>query len=138
KREELIRTGSVVLHEKYFANLGGNGKADGNALKLIQQWFGSYEAWEAEFKRIGNALGGGSGWTILAFNLHTREFHNYWAADHAHSSATGIPLLVLDMYEHAYQMDYGAAAAKYVDAFMQNVNWEEVNRRVEMVQKISA
>jgi Fe-Mn family superoxide dismutase len=43
----------------------------------------------------------------------------------------GYPLLVLDMYEHAYQMDYGAAAAKYVDAFMQNVNWDEVNRRVE-------
>ena len=138
KREELIRTGSVVLHEKYFANLGGNGKADGNALKMIQQWFGSYEAWEAEFKRTGNALGGGSGWTILAFNLHTKELHNYWAADHAHSSATGIPILVLDMYEHAYQMDYGAAAGKYVDAFMQNVSWEEVNRRVEMVRKIEA
>ena len=136
KREELIRTGSVVLHEKYFANLGGNGKADGNALKMIQQWFGSYDAWEAEFKRTGNALAGGSGWTIFAFNLHTNEFHNYWAADHAHSSATGIPILVLDMYEHAYHMDYGATAAKYVDAFMQNVNWEEVNRRVEMVQKL--
>jgi Fe-Mn family superoxide dismutase len=137
KREELIRTGSVVLHEKYFANLGGNGKADGSAKKLIEQWFGNYENWEAEFKRTGNALGGGSGWTILAFNLHTKELHNYWAGDHTQSSATGIPILVLDMYEHAYQMDYGAAAAKYVDAFMQNVNWEEVNRRVEAVQKIS-
>lgn len=137
KREELIRTGSMVLHEKYFANLGGNGKADGNAQKLIQQWFGSYEAWETEFKRIGNALSGGSGWTILAFNLHTKELHNYWAGDHTQSSATSVPILVLDMYEHAYQMDYGAAAAKYVDAFMKNVNWDEVNRRVEAVQKIS-
>src|ERR1043166_3695289 len=68
KRQELIRTGSVVLHEQYFANLGGNGKADGKARKIIEQWFGSYENWEAEFKRIGNALSGGSGWTILAFN----------------------------------------------------------------------
>lgn len=137
KREELIRTGSVVLHEKYFANLGGNGKPDGATLKLIEQWFGAYENWEAEFKKTGNALGGGSGWTILAFNLHTKELHNYWAADHAHNAPLSIPLLVLDMYEHSYQMDYGAAAAKYVDAFMQNVNWEEVNRRVEAAQKVN-
>jgi Fe-Mn family superoxide dismutase len=134
KRQELIRTGSVVLHEKYFANLGGNGKADGNAKKLIEQWFGSYENWEAEFKRTGNALSGGSGWTILAFNLHTKELHNYWSADHTSNAPFSIPLLVLDMYEHAYQMDYGAAAAKYVDAFMTNVNWDEVNKRVEMIK----
>lgn len=131
KREELIRTGSVVLHEQYFANLGGNGKADGKALKLIEKWFGSYEAWESEFKKTASALAGGSGWTILAFNLHTKEVHNYWAADHAHNSPFSIPLLILDMYEHSYHMDYGAGAAKYIDAFMQNVNWEEVNRRVE-------
>lgn len=137
KREELVRTGSVVLHEKYFSNLGGNGKADGAALKMIEKWFGSYETWEMEFKKTGNALGGGSGWTILAFNFHTKEVHNYWAADHAHNAPFTIPLLVLDMYEHAYQMDYGAAATKYVDAFMQNVNWDEVNRRVEMSQKIN-
>lgn len=131
KRQELIRTGSIVLHEHYFANLGGNGKADGKAKKLIEQWFGSYENWEAEFKRTGNALSGGSGWTILAFNQHTKEMHNYWSSDHTVGPAFSKPLLVLDMYEHAYQMDYGAAAAKYVDAFMQNVNWDEVNRRVE-------
>jgi len=136
KREELLRTGSVVLHEKYFANLGGNGKADGKALELIKQWFGSYEQWEAEFKRTANALGGGSGWAILSFNLHTGEAHNYWAWDHIHNAPTGLPLLALDMYEHAYHMDHGAAAARYVDAFMQNVNWEEVNRRVEAALKM--
>ncbi len=135
KREELIRTGSIVLHEKYFANLGGNNKVDGNALKLIEKWFGSYEQWENEFKRTANALSGGSGWTILAFNEHTKELHNYWQADHAHNAPFSRPLLVLDMYEHSYHMDYGAAAAKYVDAFMQNVNWEEVNRRVENFDK---
>jgi superoxide dismutase, Fe-Mn family len=116
KREELIRTGSVVL---------------------IEKWYGSYENWESEFKKTANALSGGSGWTILAFNLHTKELHNYWASDHAHNSPFSIPLLVLDMYEHSYQMDYGAAAAKYIDAFMQNVNWEEVNRRVESATKMS-
>jgi len=131
KRQESIRTGSIVLHEKYFGNLGGNGKADGNAKKLIEKWFGSYGAWEAEFKRIGNSLSGGSGWTILGFNQHTQELHNYWSADHSVHPPFTVPLLVLDMYEHAYQLDYGAAAAKYIDAFMLNVDWEHVNRRVE-------
>ncbi|HZE71837.1 MAG TPA: Fe-Mn family superoxide dismutase [Pyrinomonadaceae bacterium] len=135
KREELVRTGSVVLHEQYFANLGGDGRASGKVVELIKQWFGSYEQWELEFKKTANALGGGSGWTILSFNLHTGELHNYWAWDHMHNAAMGFPLLVLDMYEHAYQMDYGAAAGKYIDAFMQNVNWDEVNRRTEEATK---
>jgi superoxide dismutase, Fe-Mn family len=92
----------------------------------------SNEKWN--FKKTANALGGGSGWTILSFNLHTGEVHNYWAWDHMHNAPMGYPLLVLDMYEHAYHMDYCAAAAKYVDAFMQNVNWDEVNRRVEAMR----
>jgi len=136
KREELIRTGSVVLHEKYFANLGGDNKPGGKGLDLINQWFGSHESWEAEFKRTANALSGGSGWVVLAYNMHTGEVHNYWAADHAHNAAQGFPLVVLDMYEHSYHMDYGSAAAKYIDAFMQNVNWEEVNRRAEAAIKL--
>jgi Fe-Mn family superoxide dismutase len=81
------------------------------------------------------ALCGGSGWVFFALSAHTGGFHNYWSSDHMHNVPAGSPLLVLDMYEHSYHMDYGAAAAKYVDAFMQNVNWEEVNRRVESLAK---
>src|SRR5262249_26701611 len=114
KREELVRTGSVALHEHYFANLGGDGNACGGPLNAIKQHWGGYEQWEAEFKRTGNALGGGSGWVIFALNFHTGELHNYWAWDHMHNAPFSRPLLVLDMYEHAYHMDYGAAAAKYV------------------------
>jgi len=138
KREELARTGSVVLHEHYFANLGGDGKAGDVALVAIKQQWGSYEQWEAEFKKTGAALGGGSGWVIFALNFHTGELHNYWAWDHMHNAPFSRPLLVLDMYEHAYHMDYGAAAAKYVNAFMQNINWEEVNRRFISAQKAAA
>ena len=69
KREELVRSGSVVLHELYFANLGGDPKPGGKVLDVIKQWFGSYEQWEDEFKKTPNALGGGSGWVIFA---HTR------------------------------------------------------------------
>jgi superoxide dismutase, Fe-Mn family len=138
KREELVRTGSVVLHEIYFGNLGGDGKAAGEVLNAIKQHWGSYEQWEAEFKRTGNALGGGSGWVIFAHNFQTGELHNYWSWDHMHNAPFSRPLLALDMYEHAYHMDYGAAAAKYVDAFMQNVNWEEVNRRFTGAKKFAA
>jgi superoxide dismutase, Fe-Mn family len=129
KREELVRTGSLVLHEYYFGNLGGDGKPGGDITNAIARGFGSRDQWEEEFKRTANGLAGGSGWVILAYNLHTAELHNYWAWDHMHNAPTGLPLLVLDMYEHAYQMDYGAAAGKYIDAAMQNINWEEVDRR---------
>src|SRR5215510_12252177 len=135
KREELVRTGSVALHEIYFAGLGGDGKSGGKALDLIKQFWGGYEQWELEFKRTANALSGGSGWVVFAYNFHTGEAHNYWAWDHMHNAPMSRPLLALDMYEHSYQMDYGAAAAKYIDAFMLNVNWEEVNRRFTSAQK---
>jgi Fe-Mn family superoxide dismutase len=130
----MIRTGSVVLHEHYFANLGGDGKAGEDILFAIRQMWGSYELWETEFKKTGNALAGGSGWVILAYNFHTDALHNYWAWDHMHNAPASRPLLVMDMYEHSYHMDFGAAAAKYVDAFMQNVNWQEVNRRYTLAQ----
>ncbi len=135
KREELVRTGSVALHEIYFAGLGGDGKPGGKALDLIKQFWGGYEQWELEFKKTANALAGGSGWVIFAYNLHAGEARNYWAWDHMHNAPMGRPLLALDMYEHSYHMDYGAAAAKYVDAFMLNVNWEEVSRRAESALK---
>jgi superoxide dismutase, Fe-Mn family len=135
KREELVRTGSVVLHEHYFANLGGDGRASGKGLDFIKQWWGGYEAWEAEFKRTANALSGGSGWVVFSLNLHTGEAHNYWAWDHSTQAVMGAPLLVLDMYEHSYHMDFGAAAGRYVDAFMDNVNWDEVARRAEWAGK---
>jgi Fe-Mn family superoxide dismutase len=130
KREHLIRTGSVVLHELYFENLGGSGQAGSAERDAIAQAFGSFDAWENEFRRIGAGLGGGSGWVVMGFNLHTRQLENYWMADHAHGPAATLPILVMDMYEHSYQMDYGAAAAKYIDAFFQNLEWAAVSARL--------
>lgn len=130
KREHLLRTGSVVLHEQYFDNLGGSGQAGASERQVISRSFGSFDVWETEFRRIAAGLGGGSGWVVLGFNQHTRQFENYWMADHAHGPAATTPILVMDMYEHAYQMDFGAAAAKYIDAFFQNVQWERVAERL--------
>jgi superoxide dismutase, Fe-Mn family len=131
KREHLIRTGSVVLHELYFDNLGGGGKSGAKERDAISRSFGSFDAWETEFRRIAAGLGGGSGWVVLGFNEHLRQLENFWMADHAHAPAYTRPVLVMDMYEHAYQMDYGAAAAKYIDAFFQNIQWERVAQRLE-------
>jgi len=129
KREELHRTGSVVLHENYFDGLGGNGKPAGEVAQALATAFGSLDAWEAEFRRTAMSLSGGSGWAILTYNRHTRSLHNYWAWDHMHSAITGAPLIALDMYEHCYHMDYGTAAAKYVDAVMANLDWETIDNR---------
>lgn len=130
KREHLIRTGSVVLHELYFANLGGEGKAPAETRSALSRAFGSFDAWQSEFVCIGQGLGGGSGWVVLGFNEHLELLENYWLADHASNPPHARPVLVMDMYEHAYHMDYGAAAAKYIDAFFANINWEAVAQRM--------
>lgn len=136
KREHLVRTGSVVLHEYYFDNLGGDGKAGADERKAIADAFGSFDTWETEFRRIAAGLGGGSGWVVFGFNTHTNQLENYWLADHAHHPAATLPLLVMDLYEHSYQMDYGAATAKYIDAFFQNIQWDEVAARLAAARRL--
>src|SRR6516165_7432959 len=116
KREELIASNSMILHEIYFDGLGG-GSARGPLIEAIVRDFGSMERWRAEFSAMGKAEGGGSGWVILAYSPRDKRLVNQWAADHTTTLAGGRPVLVLDMYEHAYHMDYGAAAAKYVDIY---------------------
>ncbi|MBI3951609.1 MAG: superoxide dismutase [Acidobacteria bacterium] len=131
KREELIATNSMILHEFYFGNLGGDGKASGTIVDVIKAHYGTFEAWEHDFRLSGLSLAGGSGWVIMSYNPRDNAVHNYWAWDHTHSLAWGAPLLVMDMYEHSYHLDYGANARGYIDAFFQNINWDEVNRRAE-------
>jgi Fe-Mn family superoxide dismutase len=134
KREELIATNSMLLHEAYFANLGGSGGADGAFAALVKTAYGSLDVWERDFRTTGMSLAGGSGWVVTSFDPWSRQLHNWWAFDHTHGIAGGLPVLVMDMYEHAYHMDYGANAKSYVDAFFRNVRWEEVNRRIDAAQ----
>ncbi len=132
KREELIANNSMVLHELYFASLGGDGQT------LQPPWamalaanFGSVERWREEFTAMGRALAGGSGWVLLCFMPRDGSLVNAWCADHTHAPAGAVPLLALDMYEHAYHLDYGAAAGAYIDAFMQNIDWAGVYARYQ-------
>ncbi|HJW09876.1 MAG TPA: Fe-Mn family superoxide dismutase [Holophagaceae bacterium] len=137
RERELNFSNSLTLHELYFANLGGDGKASGSVAKAISEAFGSMGAWEEQFRALGSSLGGGSGWATLILNFHTGGLASTWAGGHTNAAAFGAPLLVLDMFEHAYQMDYGAAAAKYIDAFFRNLNWDEVQRRFEAAARMA-
>src|SRR5258707_395237 len=95
-------------------------------LNAITRDFSSIDRWRTEFVAMGKAEGGGSGWVLLTWSPHDKRLINTWAADHTTTLAGGQPILVLDMYEHAYHMDYGAKAGDYVEAFMQVINWENV------------
>ncbi len=134
KREQLIATNSMILHEVYFASLGSGGEPKGDIAAALARDFGSVAAWRAEFSATGKALGGGSGWVLLTFAPRLGRLVNQWGADHSMAVAGGIPILALDMYEHAYHMDYGAKAAAYVDALMAAINWENVGAAYEMAR----
>jgi Fe-Mn family superoxide dismutase len=130
RERELTYTNSVILHEHYFGNLGGDGKLAGAIDRRLAGQFGSTARWEELFRATALSLGGGSGWVVLDVNYATGDLRIYGTSGHSQSVAFGQPLLVLDMFEHAYAMDYGAAHAKYVDAFFQNIQWAEVDRRL--------
>jgi Fe-Mn family superoxide dismutase len=129
RERELTFANSVTLHELYFANLGGGGKPAGAVKDAIAAAFGGFPRFEERLRATALSLAGGSGWALLSLDFATGALRLSRAADHTQAIAFGAPLLVLDMYEHAYHMDYGTAAAKYVDAFWTNLAWAEVERR---------
>ena len=131
KREELIALNSTLLHELYFASLGGDGKPTEALAAALTGDFGSVDRWRKEFVGMANALSGGSGWVLLVYVPRDRRLINQYATDHSQTLAGGIPILALDMYEHAYHLDFGANAAAYVDAFMRNIDWKAVQTRYE-------
>lgn len=129
KREELIAWNSMILHELYFAGLVP-GEAPSPALgAAIERDFGSMARWQAEFAAMGKGLGGGSGWVLLTWSPRDGRLTNQWASDHSQTLAGSVPILAMDMYEHAYALDFGARAAAYVDGFMAHHGWAEANRR---------
>lgn len=136
KREELLAYNSMVLHELYFESLGAS------ALPVLlqtalEQSFGSVKQWEVEFAAMGKALAGGSGWVLLTWSQRDNRLLNQWALDHTHAMAGCLPLLALDMYEHSYHMEYGAKAAAYVDAFMENIHYGNAGTRLEGATRVN-
>ena len=137
--------GSVALHELYFGNLGGYRRAGPNSGLGRADWhevpeafaleiaadFGSASAWRREFVGTAQSLAGGSRWVHLTYARRQKRFWNQIATDHTQAAVDATPVLVLDMYEHAYQPECGANATAYIDTFMRNINWETVLKRVK-------
>jgi len=138
KREELVALNSTLLHELYFASMGGDGQPTKRMGEILARDFGSLERWRTEFSAMGYALGGGSGWVLLTYVPRDGRLVNQYAADHSQSIAGAVPILALDMYEHAYHMDFGANAKAYVDTFLRNVDWPALEQRYEDATKFPA
>ena len=135
KREQLIAWNSMILHELFFAGLGDASQPGAALTQAMQRDFGSVERWRADFVATGKALGGGSGWVLLTWSARDRRLVNQWASDHTTTLAGATPILALDMYEHAYHMDYGAKAAAYVDAFMGAIRWANADALHDRLSK---
>ena len=135
KREQLMATNAVILHEIYFSGLGGGGDPGGALASALERDFGSVGKWRAEFSAMGKALGGGSGWILLSYSPRLRRMDNFWANDHTMTVVDGIPLLALDMYEHSYHMDYGSNAGTYVDASMKVIKWDYAQSAFDQMSK---
>ena len=138
KREELIALNSTLLHELYFASLGfGDGKPGAAMAEVLARDFQSADRWRDEFVAMGNGLAGGSGWVLLVYVPREHRLVNQYASDHGQAIPGGIPILALDMYEHAYHIDFGANAKAYVDTFMRNIDWKAVEARYEDASKVA-
>ncbi len=119
------------LHEYYFENLGGKAalNRDGKLGKLLSDGFGSYEAWLQDLK--GTATMRGIGWTILYQDVSGGRLFNQWINEHDVGHPAGCqPLLVLDVFEHAFITDYGLKRADYIEAFLKNIDWKAVEARL--------
>ena len=135
KREELVALNSTLLHELYFAGMGGDGQPRKAMAEILARDFGSLDRWRAEFRAMGYALGGGSGWVVLTYVPRDGRLINQYASEHSQAIASGVPILALDMYEHAYHIDFGANARAYVDTFFRNIDWQALEGRYEDAQK---
>jgi Fe-Mn family superoxide dismutase len=135
RERELTYANSAYLHERYFENLGGDGKAAGDFSKALATQFGSAARWEEQLRATAMSLGGGSGWVVIAVSPLTNDLRIVGTGGHAPALAAGTPIFVLDMFEHAYALDYGAAHAKYIDAFFANLNWGVLDRRWQAARK---
>ena len=133
--EQTFMLNGAVLHELYFGNLGGSQKEPkDNLKKMIDRDFGNLQAFIGHLKAVGKVM---RGWSVAAFNYRTGRLNVYGLDQHNQLVPAMVhPILVLDVYEHAYMIDYGTDRKKYLDAFVMNVDWKSVSERLERVLSI--
>ena len=120
------------LHECYFENLGSKGgiNKDSKAARAIAASFGTVEAWEKDFRATGAMRG--IGWVVLYQDTSSGRLINFWVNEHDTAHPAGCnPLLIMDVFEHAYMIDYGLKRADYIEAFFKNINWSTVDARIK-------
>ncbi len=120
------------LHEYYFENLGGKGgpPKTGNLYKKLSEGFGNYESWEKEFKAVGAMRG--IGWAVLYQDPASKGLFNFWINEHDAGHPAGCsPILILDVFEHAFMIDYGLKRGDYIEAFFKNINWKAAEERLK-------
>ena len=124
------------LHELYFGNLGGDGRppSSGELYDRLSRASGGIDSWLAEFKAVGSMRG--VGWAILYFDSAAGRVHNFWIGEHDCGHAVGgTPLLVMDVWEHAFMADYGTNRDEYIEAFLVNVDWRVVEKRLNAASR---
>jgi Fe-Mn family superoxide dismutase len=132
KRRFGFEFNGMRLHEYYFENLGGKTPLDksGNLARKLADIWSSYETWEQDFKATGSMRG--IGWTILYQDTLTEKFFNQWINEHETGHLTGCqPILVMDVFEHAFITDYGLKRADYITTFFKNIDWGVVENRLK-------
>lgn len=133
KREESFAANGIYLHEYYFNVLGGNGEEGGEVKEAIIKEFGSYEKWLEDFKAAGMVA---RGWVVLAYDFNTGRLHNYLCDSHNHGGIWGaMPVIVMDMYEHAYFIDYGSDRKTYIEDYFKNLDWDKANQIYKALPK---
>ena len=134
KLGESYSANGVILHEFYFSNLGGKNKEPyGDILKLINKQFGTYNEFENMFKNVGLSM---RGWVVLGISSYDNELSIIGQDTHDSGVIYNqYPLMVMDVYEHAYMVDFGINKSKYIDVFFENINWDEVNKRLKKIKK---
>jgi Fe-Mn family superoxide dismutase len=138
KRDETAALNSTLLHELYFASLGGDGRVLPETLaSAIAKDFGSVDRWRREFVGIANGMAGGSGWVLLTYVPRDGRLINQIASEQDQGIAGAMPILALDMYEHAYHLEFDANANAYIAAFMRNIDWSAVKLRYEDAIKVA-
>lgn len=129
----IAKANSVVLHELYFDNMGPEETTPGEAsVKALASRFGSLERWMEDFRAAATAS---RGWAVLAYHPVNGKLYNVSTDSHDDGPPWfGIPLVVVDMYEHSYYLDFQNRAADYVDGFTDHIEWSEVERRLRHCQ----
>jgi Fe-Mn family superoxide dismutase len=120
------------LHEYYFDNLGGAAPLDVNGKlgKKLAESFGTVDAWEKDFRATGAMRG--IGWTVLYQDSSDGKLINFWINEHDVSHPAGcMPILIMDVFEHAFMLDYGLKRADYIEVFFKNIDWKVVETRLK-------